>query len=419
MIHRHPGGARLCAAAALCLLAGCGGGGGDESGTEPIEGDSVTIYSSLARNGPAREQTRAIENGARLALAERRGRVGRYRVRYRALDDSDRSSGAPDEGRARRNARTAIGDRSTVGYIGEQDSVTSKVTIPTLNQAGIAQVSPTNTYVGLTTDERGSEPGEPGKYYPADERTFARIVPRDTVQARALLRAAREAGCRRLRVWHTETTYASGLAGSIERFAGEAGVAIAGKDEVDPQARDYRALAEAIDADCLAWTGEAESNGAQVLADAGASSRGLRIFAADAHCGRGGAAPRTEIPRSIATRFRCTFPILGPDALEPAGRRVLERYRSKHGSGEFDAYAVYGYEAMALLLDAVERGGEGQEELTPARVVDALLDTESRASPLGTYSIDSNGDTSLTRYGLYRLDGGQVVFDSAVDAGAG
>ena len=43
----------------------------------------------------------------------------------------------------------------------------TKVSLPITNKAGILQVSPANTYVGLTTDQPGSEKGEPDKYYPA------------------------------------------------------------------------------------------------------------------------------------------------------------------------------------------------------------------------------------------------------------
>ena len=64
------------------------------------------------------------------------------------------------------------------------------MTIPILNKGGLAQISPANTYVGLTTDEPGSEQGEPDKYYPTGERTYARIVPKDTIQGAALATAA-------------------------------------------------------------------------------------------------------------------------------------------------------------------------------------------------------------------------------------
>ena len=38
---------------------------------------------------------------------------------------------------------------------------------------------------------------------------------------------------------------------------------------------------------------------------------------------------------------------------------------------------------------------------------------------LGTYSIDENGDTTLTDYGIYTVDGGELTFDKTIKAQAG
>ncbi len=35
---------------------------------------------------------------------------------------------------------------------------------------------------------------------------------------------------------------------------------------------------------------------------------------------------------------------------------------------------------------------------------------------LGTYSIDENGDTSLTDYGLYTIEGGKSVYTKRIEA---
>jgi branched-chain amino acid transport system substrate-binding protein len=41
------------------------------------------------------------------------------------------------------------------------------------------------------------------------------------------------------------------------------------------------------------------------------------------------------------------------------------------------------------------------------------------AAVLGTYSIDENGDTSLTDYGVYTIEGGELSFDQTIKAAAG
>ena len=38
---------------------------------------------------------------------------------------------------------------------------------------------------------------------------------------------------------------------------------------------------------------------------------------------------------------------------------------------------------------------------------------------LGTYSIDENGDTTLTDYGVYAVEDGELEFDQTIKAQAG
>jgi branched-chain amino acid transport system substrate-binding protein len=40
-------------------------------------------------------------------------------------------------------------------------------------------------------------------------------------------------------------------------------------------------------------------------------------------------------------------------------------------------------------------------------------------SVLGTHSIDENGDTSLTDYGVYTLEGGELRFAQTIKAATG
>jgi branched-chain amino acid transport system substrate-binding protein len=77
-----------------------------------------------------------------------------------------------------------------------------------------------------------------------------------------------------------------------------------------------------------------------------------------------------------------------------------------------DPYAIYGYEAMRLVLDAIERAGSTKKE----DVLKALFATKDRQSVLGTYSIDENGDTTLTDYGVYSIENGELKFDQTVKA---
>jgi branched-chain amino acid transport system substrate-binding protein len=50
-------------------------------------------------------------------------------------------------------------------------------------------------------------------------------------------------------------------------------------------------------------------------------------------------------------------------------------------------------------------------------VIEALFATEDRDSILGTYSIDENGDTTLTDYGVFTIEDGDLVFDQKISVG--
>ena len=76
--------------AALAVgVSACGdddeGGGG---ATEAISGTKLTVYSSLPEQGASGDQAKAIENGAKLAVKGKNGKVGKFTVTYKPLDDS-------------------------------------------------------------------------------------------------------------------------------------------------------------------------------------------------------------------------------------------------------------------------------------------------------------------------------------------
>ena len=370
----------------------------------------LTIYSSLPRHGLSAAQARAIEQGAALALAQHGRTIGAYTITYKRLDDSLASTGAADPGRASKNARTAAKDATTIGYIGQYNSFESKVTIPIMNRKGIAQVSPANTYNGLTIGGPGTVRGEPGKYYPTGRRTYARVQPNDVVQAAALATVAKNASCSSVHIFNSKTTYSKGLARNIETVAPRIGLMIEANTSYNHRARSYRSLAHTVKAPCVIQTGEIESNGLRLLKDVGAVRKKARLFGGDGVClgdiARG-------LPGSAAKRYRCTIAMLAPSAFPPKGRRLFADYRARYKDRHPDPNAIYGYESMALLLDSI-RTASSSGTVTRRRVVDALFAMQNRDSVLGTYGIDANGDTTLRDFGVYAVSSRRLRFHHAV-----
>ena len=160
-----------------------GGCGSKDAVANRIQGATLRIYTSGPMRGASRLNAQAVVNGEELALSQAGEKVGHYRIQLRALDDSTPQRDEWDPGKTTVNARIVIQDPTTIGYIGDFNSGATAVSIPLLNRQGIPQISASSSAVGLTSGAAGAAPGEPQKYYPTGIRTFARVVPADTVQA--------------------------------------------------------------------------------------------------------------------------------------------------------------------------------------------------------------------------------------------
>jgi branched-chain amino acid transport system substrate-binding protein len=409
-----------CLVAALAFgVAACGGddssssssgGGGGEAAS------SVTVYSSLPLQGASRPQTTALVNGIKLALEQTGGKAGDITVNYKSLDDSTAQAGSWTPEAVSANARKAAQDDSVALYIGEFNSGGSAVSIPILNEAGVPQLSPANTGVGLTTDEPGAAPGEPDKYYPSGERTYARIVPKDTIQGAALATVMKEDGCTKVQLLNDKEVYGAGLARNIESSAKSQGLAIVSNEAIDKNAANYRSLAskaKGAGADCMVYSGITANNAVQIYKDFAAALPDAKLYGPDGVAESGFADPKEGgIPESVAKRVKVTVATLAPDKYPPEGQQFFKDYAAKYGDKTPDPYSIYGYEAMRLGLDAIERSKTGSKE----DVLKAIFDTKDRQSVLGTYSIDENGDTTLTDYGVYSIDGGDLKFDETIKA---
>ncbi len=383
----------------------CGDDDSSSGGGSTAAGTTLTIYSSLPLQGTSRGQSEAVINGERLALEEAGNKVGDFSIKYVSLDDSTaQNPGTADEGKTAQNARQAVRDKSTIFYLGEFNSGGTKVSLPILNKANIPQISPSNTYIGLTTDEPGSEPGEPEKYYPTGKRTYARVVPRDKIQGAALASTMKEDGCKSATLWNDKSVYGAGLARNIKQSAEAIDLPIENEQGTDKNAANYRSIASKIKSDCFVFAGVTGENGVQIYKDVAAAAPNAKLYGPDGVAEEAFTNPKEGgIPASIAPRVKITVATLGIKDL-PSAAETLEKFKAKYKSSTVDPYAIYGYETMALALDVLERAGDKANDRD--EVIKQLLSTKDRESVLGTYSIDENGDTSLTDYGLYDIKDG-------------
>jgi branched-chain amino acid transport system substrate-binding protein len=407
-------------AVAALVIAACGSSkssSGSSSGSAGSGGpNTINIYSDLPLKGAVSAQTLPALNGEKLALQQAGNKAGQWKVNFISLDDSTATSPTNyDLNLCQANARKAATDPKAVYMVGPFNSGCAKVEIPITNQGGLAQVSPANTYPGLTTNEPGTSPGEPQQYYPTGKRTYLRIVPRDTIQGQAGLVAMKQLGCTRVAVANDKTPYGVGLATQIQLNQGKYGIKVTGVTPLDPTSPNFRSYASSVKAqgaDCV-YTAFDPPGEVELVKDINSAIPTAKIFGGDGVCSGGETNPsKGGFPKTIAPLFHCTVATQGLTTY-PGGKAFLAAYKSAYGVSNPDPYSIYGYEAMQLGLKTIAKlGAQGNDK---AAVVKALFATQNYAGAIGTYGFDARGDTTLKSYGLYKVGpDGNPEFDKTI-----
>ncbi len=391
---------------------------GSSSGSSSSSG-TIDIYSDLPLTGAVTAQTVPALNGEKLALKQAGFKAGQWKVNFVSLNDATATSPTNyDLNVCQANARKAATDPKAVYMVGPFNSGCAEVEIPITNEGGLAQVSPANTYPGLTTNDPGTSPGEPGKYYPTGKRTYLRIVPRDTIQGQAGLVAMKQLGCTRVAVANDKTPYGVGLATQIQLHQKDYGITVTGVTPVDPTSPNFRSYASTVKsqgANCV-YTAFNPPGEVELVKDINAAIPTAKIFGGDGVCSGGETNPKMGgFPASIAPLFHCTVATQGLTTY-PGGQAFLAAYKTAYGVAQPDPYSIYGYEAMQLGLRTIAKlGAKGNNK---AAVVAALFATKNYAGAIGTYGFDANGDTTLKSYGLYNVGSdGNPVFAKTITVG--
>jgi branched-chain amino acid transport system substrate-binding protein len=408
-----------CLLAALSFgVAACGGddnndsGGGGASTSASSGSTNLTIYSSLPLQGDSRPQSVSVNNGETLALEKAGGKAGKYTISFKKLDDATAAAGKWEPGATSGDARKAAQDKSTIAYLGEFNSGASAISLPILNEAGILQVSPSNTAVGLTRSQ-GADKGEPDKYYPSGKRTYGRVVPADHIQAAAQVTYQKDNGCKKLFVLNDKEVYGKGISDQVVPLAKAQGMTVLGNQGIDPKAANYRALAGTIKgagADCIFFGGITQNNAVQLWKDLNAALPSAKLFGPD---GVAESAFSEKIGSKAEKQTFITNPTLDPKLYPQSGQDFFKEYKAKYGADP-EPYAIYGYEAMSVALQAIKDAGDKGNDRQA--VIDAFYKIKNRDSVLGKYSIDENGDTTLSDYGGNRIEGGKLTFDKVIKA---
>lgn len=390
----------LCA----CLLTACGRQTTEETSR------TLRIYVSAPMTGGrgGEDTARAVE----IAVENAGGRVDSAKLEVVALNDA-RPDGSFSPKLVRRNANRAAADDHTIAYIGEFDSGATEIAMPILNEAGILHVSSSSTAVKLTEPS----PDEGERLRPTGVSTFGRVIPNDTVQAGALEEFMRQESIATVYVVDDGGTYGTGLRHLFRKAAMANGIRVINGPRVTPRTQFGR-LAEKIsslDPNALLYSGGDLNLAYDLFQATHRENSHIKLFGGDALALSGFLSSLGDVELDTYV----TAPQLPAGNYAKSGEAYLDTFEDRFGR-EAEPMSVFGYEAGAVVIDSIRRGVRGDVATDPisylrsgSRV--AFFDTVERASPLGSYSIDSNGDTTLTFYGAYRIEDGKLVLGRTID----
>ena len=383
---------------------------------------NIKIISSLPMAG-GNPQTEAIVNAEKLRLSQSNYSAcnGRYTISFEAWDDADPGTKRWTADNEAENANLAAGDPLVIAYLATFNSGAALVSIPITNQAGpLVMISPSNTNPILTKlDTTTTEKLE--KLYPSGIRNYARVTTADDVQGDVAARFIQsKLNAKTVYILDDGDIYGTILANAFETTAEEIGLTVLGRDSISPNAQNYRAVMNYIaeinngrPPDAIYASMVYDNNAAQVLKDKvavmGDNSK-VKFVGPD------GLFLQEFIDQAGAENSQGVYvSSIGLEVNEfPAkGQQFLSEYEAEYGN-EADYYAIYGYEVMNVLLQAMENicmeGGDVSDRETVRAAVFAIKDFPG---VLGTFSFDENGDTSLTDMTFYEILNGEFITDGS------
>ena len=370
-------GRAACACALLAaVVAGCTSSGSANSSVS-VSGNVLTVYVSAAATDQP-QVAQDVLDAEQLAFRQGPQRVGNIAIRMVTVRANTISA----------QARTVIQDPRAIAYLGEVVPGSSYASLGITNALDVLQVTPTDTALELTqtTPAVANAPDEYYESLSSYGRTFARVVPTSADEAKAQVQEMQALGVTKLYVSSDGSDYGAAIANAVSHDVG-GGITV---------------VSSPAAADGVFYGSASPAVAAGFFNRVAGSNPSAKLFGPSALD-----APAFVSALSPAVRsLYVSVPGFLKADLSPAGTTFVTQFASTFGHAPA-VQAIFGYEAMAAVLSVLKEAGTAVNNRTT--VVKDFFAIKNRPSVLGTYSIDSNGDTSIAPFVFSRLQGGQLV----------
>jgi branched-chain amino acid transport system substrate-binding protein len=362
-------------AAVMSIAAGC-----TTTSSVNVQGNTLTLYASAppgAANTQAADDVLAAEQ---LAFKQHGTKLGKFTLQFVKLGGTTASD----------NARSAIEDTSSIAYLGELDPGLSGDSLGITNAQDLLQVTPSDTAAALT-QVTPVVPNSPNRYYESlgsYGRTFARVVPTTSLEAKAQVQEMQALHVSRLYVSSDGSQYGRAIAQAVRTEAPGSSITIAPSSS---------------GADAIFYGAASGDAAARVFNSAASGSPTVKLFGPSALDSAAFAAALSPAARHV---YISSPGFMAKDLSATAKSGFLKPFEDTYHRVP-SPQAIFGYEAMSAVLSVLKKAGASATDRST--VVQDFFAIKNRDSVLGTYSINANGDTSLAPFVFSRRVNGKLV----------
>jgi branched-chain amino acid transport system substrate-binding protein len=366
----------VACAAVAAALAGCSSTGASSSASAvTAKGTTLDIYLSEPPHPTAGQQD--MIDAEQLAFQQDKAAAEHaYQLAAIVVDKPELSD----------NARTAIQDKSAIAYLGELAPGDSEQTVGITNALDLLTVSPADTALELT-EATPAIANAPNLYYESLStygHTFARVVPTSGQEATFDAQAIAAAGGP-LYIASDGSDYGRALADALTTAA--AGIKL-------PVTKSESA------AKAIFYAGASPSAAAKQFDSWATAVPAAKLYGSSA---LDSPVFTDSLSATARARTQISVPGVKPSELDAAANTFRTDFDATYHH-EPSAEAIFGYAAMAAVLHVITQAGSNADDRET--VIKDFLSIKQLPSVLGPYSINKNGNTSLSSFVMLAPSGG-------------
>jgi branched-chain amino acid transport system substrate-binding protein len=392
------------------ILAACGnqtGGGGGQT----VKG-TITIGIDLPVSGEDASDGLPTQKGAQLAVSKAGKVCGAsshsnvcFTLKADPLDDA--VNGVHDPAQGAKNVQQFVADSSVLGMVGPFNSSVARAEIPIANSASLVMVSPANTNECLTQEPAdGHCAGQAAKLRPSGTNNYFRVCTTDLIQGPAGADFAyKKLGKRKVYIVNDQQTYGLGIAQNFaKQFQSDGGTVLdsnlGGFDPSSATISDFKAKmnqAASQGADVVYFGGTTATKGGLVRK----AMQGILDVPYVAGDGISGDQFLKDAAPNAANSY---FTVAGPYAQKlSTAQKFLADYKAAYGE-DAGAYSAQAYDSAGVIIAAISRAIDDAGGNMPTRqqVVSEMAKTQNYHGVIGTFNLNSQGDTSLKIITIYK-----------------